>query len=571
MTGAEVLVAMLQAHGVEVIFGLPGDTGVAFYDALRAQNSIRHVMTRDERSAGFMADAYARLSGKPGVCEGPSGGGATYILPGVAEAHHSSVPLLVITSDNSLAMEHQGALTALDQEALFRPVTKWSATVKRADLIPHIVRRAFRLMTTGRTGAVHLSFPKNILDEQVNVSDVYADEACRVYPSYRSRPDAAQVERAVELLAKAARPVMVCGGGVHLSHAYAEVQTLAELWALPVATSINGKGALAEDHALSLGVIGANGGRAFAHEVVRESDLILFVGTRVNYVTTNDWMVPPKNFAGKIIQIDVDGGEIGNNLRVDAGLAGDAQLALGDLANALRERALRKAERPHSGAIQQKRQAWWGAQQAKMFSDERPMRPQRVIHVLEDTLPEDTVIVADPGTATPFVAAQYPLTRAGRFTVIPRAHGGLGYAVPAAVGAKFARPDATVVCLTGDGSFGFSVGELETIARLNLKVIVVQFNNGTFGWIKELQHLHHGDRFFGVDFTQQDCAQIARGFGWLGIRVEDPREFGDALQEAMDAAMPTFIDVLSADQIAETPPVAAWQEAERQLAVNGDQ
>src|ERR1700694_4600909 len=200
MTGAELLVAMLQAHGVEVIFGLPGDTGVAFYDALRAQPQIRHVMTRAERAPAFMADAYARLSGKPGVCEGPSGGGATYILPGVAEAHHSSIPLLVITSDNSLAMEHQGALTALDQEALFRPVTKWSTAVRRAELIPHIVRRAFRLMTTGRTGAVHLSFPKDILDDPVSAGDVYADPACRIYPAYRTRPDGAQIERAAELL-----------------------------------------------------------------------------------------------------------------------------------------------------------------------------------------------------------------------------------------------------------------------------------------------------------------------------------------------------------------------------------
>ncbi|MEP7200390.1 MAG: thiamine pyrophosphate-binding protein, partial [Chloroflexota bacterium] len=545
-----------------VIFGLPGDTGVAFYDALRAQSAIRHVMTRDERSAAFMADAYARLSGKPGVCEGPSGGGATYILPGVAEAHHSSVPLLVITSDNSLAMEHQGALTALDQEALFRSITKWSATVKRADLIPHIVRRAFRLMTTGRTGAVHLSFPKNILDEPVEASDIYADEACRAYPSYRTRPDAANVARAAELLAAAQSPVMVCGGGVHLSHAYDEVQALAEALTMPVATSINGKGAIAEDHPLALGVIGANGGRAFAHDVVNDSDLILFVGTRVNYVTANDWRTPPKNFAGAIIQIDVDGGEIGNNLQVDVGLAGDAKLALQDLLDALRSARRRTTSKPRrSDAIQHQLRAWWDAQQVKMFSDERPMRPQRVIHELEDNLPEDAVIVADPGTATPFVAAMYPLMRAGRFTVIPRAHGGLGYALPASVGAKLARPDATVVCLTGDGSFGFSVGELETIARLNLKIVVVQFNNGTFGWIKELQHLHYGDRFFGVDFTPQDCAAIARGFGWLGIRVEDPRDFEPALQEALSAAMPTFIDVVSADQIAETPPVIGWQEA----------
>jgi acetolactate synthase-1/2/3 large subunit len=246
---------------------------------------------------------------------------------------------------------------------------------------------------------------------------------------------------------------------------------------------------------------------------------------------------------------------------VDVGLAGDAKLALGDLASA--NRARKRRGRDAAGMIQPRMRAWWDGQQPKMFSDERPVRPQRIIHELEDMLPEDAVIVADPGTATPFVAAMYPLARAGRFTVIPRAHGGLGYALPASLGACFARPHATVICLTGDGSFGFSAGELETIARLHLKVVVIQFNNGTFGWIKELQHLHHGDRYFGVDFTAQDCAAIARSFGWLGIRVEDPGEFKDALQEGLSAPTPTFIDVLSADQVAETPPVAAWLEAEQ--------
>lgn len=564
MTGADVLVAMLQAHGVEVIFGLPGDTGVAFYDALHAQDRIRHILTRDERSAAFMADAYARARGKPGVCEGPSGGGATYILPGVAEAHHSSIPLLVITTDNALSMEHQGALTALDQEALFRPVTKWSAVVKQAHLIPHLVRRAFRLMTTGRTGAVHLSFPKDILEQPVSAHDLYADPACRAYPAYRTRPDAALVERAAGLLAAAERPVMVCGGGVHLSRAYVEVQALAERLAMPVATSINGKGALAERHTLALGVVGANGGRPFAHEFVRESDLILFVGTRVNYVTTNDWTVPGRDFAGKIIQIDVDAGEIGNNLRADVGLAGDAQSALRDLLTALERRSARPADEARLNALKRARDGWWDAQQGKEASDEKPVRPQRVIHALREMLPPDALIVADPGTATPFVAAHYPLEQAGRYTIIPRAHGGLGYALPAVVGAKIARPDATVVCLTGDGSFGFSAGEMETIARLNLKVVVVQFNNGTFGWIKELQHLHHGNRFQSVDFTQQDCAQVARAFGWLGIRVEEPGEFADALREALDAGAPAFIDVISADQLLETPPVIAWQMAEQQ-------
>jgi len=563
MNGAEILVAMLQAHQVEVIFGLPGDTGVGFYDALRAQDRIRHILTRDERSAAFMADAYARLSGRVGVCEGPSGGGATYILPGVAEAHHSSIPLLVITSDNALTMEHQGALTALDQEALFRPVTKWSVVVKRADLIPHMVRRAFRLMTTGRTGAVHLGFPKDILDSDIDVNDLWADAACSAYPAYRTRPEAAAVARATELLAAAERPVMICGGGVHLSRTYAEIRELSEFLDMPVATSINGKGALPETHPLSLGVIGANGGRAFAHDIVRDSDVVLAVGSRLNYVVTDSGRVLPKDHPGKVIQIDVDGGEIGNNARIDVGLAADARFALQDLLAVLKmeSRSLPRARSARTEAIAGARSAWWSAQSAKVRSNELPIRPQRVIGVLQEMLPEDAVIVADPGTATPFVAANYPLRCAGRFTVIPRAHGGLGYGIPAALGAKVARPGSVVVCLTGDGSFGFSAGELETFVRLNVKVVVVQFSNGTFGWIKELQHLHHNGRYFGVDFLQQDCAAIARSFGWHATRVERPDQVAAAIRQALEADGPAFVDVLSADQTIETPPVSSWQEA----------
>lgn len=565
MNGAEILVAMLAAHKVETIFGLPGDTGTAFYDALRAQDKVRHVLTRDERSAGFMADAYARLKGKPGVCEGPSGGGATYILPGVAEAHHSSIPLLVITSDNALSMEHQGALTALDQESLFRPVTKWSAAVKRAELIPHMVRRAFRLMTTGRTGAVHLSFPKDILEMQVDTNDFWADPKCTAYPAYRFRPDFSDVVCAAKLLARSERPLILCGGGVHISDAYPEVQELAELLAAPVATSINGKGALKENHPLSLGVVGANGGRAFAHDVIQASDLVLIVGSRANYVTTNSGRIPPKHFPGKIIQVDADEAEIGNNLRIDAGLAGDARLALRDLITELQRDSRRsRISGSRIEALAQEREGWWNRETIKASSNEVPLRPQKVMSALRDLLPEDAVIVADPGTPTPFVAAHYPLRRAGRFTVIPRAHGGLGYGIPAALGAKVARPDSTVVCLTGDGSFGFSAGELETAVRLGLKVVVIQFSNGTFGWIKQLQHLHMADRYFGVDFLQLDCAAIARSFGWHGIQVQEPERLAAAFREALAVDGPAFVDVLSADQVAEMPPVIEWEALSNQ-------
>ncbi|MFB3854458.1 MAG: thiamine pyrophosphate-binding protein [Vicinamibacterales bacterium] len=548
MNGAEALVAMLAAYRVEVIFGLPGDTSIALYDALSRQDAIRHVLTRDERSAAFMADAYARLHGTPGVTEGPSGGGATYMLPGIAEAHHSSVPVLALTTDNSLAMEHQGALTALDQEALFRPVTKWSATVKRADLIPHVVRRAFRIMTSGRPGAVHLGLPKNILEETVRDPDLHAEAVCARYPAFRTRPSAAEIERAAVLLAKAQRPVMLCGGGVHLSGAHAEVERLAELAGMAVATSINGKGSISERHRLSLGVAGANGGKPLVHEFIEAADLVLAVGTRLNYVTTNNWTALRRNPKAATIQVDIDGSEIGNNVRVDVGLAGDAAATLADLASALEGR--KQLRRDVSGEIREKAEAWKARDRERAESGLVPIRPQLVMAALARATPPGAVVVADPGTPTPFLAASFALGAAGRFTVIPRAHGGLGYAVPASLGASFARPGVPIVCLTGDGSFGFSAGELETVSRIGAKIAVIQFNNSAFGWIKALQHAR-GYRYFGVELPRQDCAEIARAFGWEGMRVTEPGCVEAAIRRALSSERPAFVDIVTADEVEE--------------------
>jgi acetolactate synthase-1/2/3 large subunit len=289
MNGAQALVELLIRYGTEVIFGLPGDTTVDLYDALYAESGrIRHLMARDERSAAFMADVYARLSGKPGLCEGPSGGGATYLLPGVVEAQGSSVALIALTTDNPLGYEAQGALTDLDQQQIYQGVTKWTALVKGAEMIQPFVRLAFRMATSGRPGAVHLSLPKNVLAQEIAAPiHLHAEAGCRSWPAHRSRPDPGAVSQAARMLLEAKRPVIVAGGGALSSGSQLELQTVAEQIHAPVVTTINGKGAIAEVHVLSLGVIGANGGRPYAGRAVQEADLVLFVGTKANYVDTD--------------------------------------------------------------------------------------------------------------------------------------------------------------------------------------------------------------------------------------------------------------------------------------------
>ncbi|MBI3763889.1 MAG: thiamine pyrophosphate-binding protein, partial [Chloroflexi bacterium] len=529
---------MLKAYGVKYVFGVPGDTSVAFYDALyEARGEITHVMARDERGASFMADVYARLSNRPGVCDAPSGGGATYLIPGLAEANASSIPLIALTTDIPLAFAGRNVLTELNQDQLFAAVTKWRATLTRADRVPEVFRKAFRLATTGRPGVTQITIPEDVLDEPIENPDFRAETACREFPAYRTAPDAAAVAEAADVLLRAKRPLAVAGGGAASSGAWDELTQLADMLSIPVGTSINGQGSIDEMHRFSIGVVGGNGARPYANEVLAAADLVMFVGCKADSVTTLNWTLPAGDGSVTIIQIDVDPGEIGNTYPVAAGVVADARLALQALVAEVKSRLA-----PMGGAASREpwadfaglRSAWWAEQESKLRSDARPIKPQRVMRALRELLPPNSVIVADPGTGTPFTSAFYS-SPAGRHVIIPRGHGGLGYAIPGVVGAKLARPDAPVIGIVGDGSFGMACGDLETIARLKLPVVLVQFNNSEFGWIKELQHLYRGSRYLSVDFTRDtDYAAIAQGFGVQGLRVEDPADLLPALRSALD-------------------------------------
>jgi acetolactate synthase-1/2/3 large subunit len=563
MNGAESLVRALRAVGVEHIFGLPGDTGMAFYDALYHEPGIHHIMTRDERSASFMADVYARVSRRLGVCEGPSGGGATYIVPGVAEAHGSAIPLLCLTSDTPVADEHRGVLTELDQVGLFRPVTKWTERVNRPESMDDALHRAVRLATSDRPGAVHLSLPSDVLEAAVvdGVSRSPVRSQGQV-PSSRPRADADEVQRAADLIARAERPVIVAGGGVLTSSAWDALTAFAEAAGIPVGTSINGKGAIAETSECSIGVVGGNGARSYANAWITEADLVLFVGTRTDSTTTSAWSLPDRKAPPTTIHLDISSKEIGNTYPSAAMLLGDAKATLEDLREAvagpdqIRARMAGRLKR-----LSSEKAGYFERIVREARSDAQPIKPQRLIATLRSLTDDDAVIVADPGTPTPYLSAQYVLNRAGRTTVIPRAHGGLGYALPGVVGAHFAAPGRQVVGMLGDGSFGMSVGELETISRLNLPVVLVQCSNNTFGWIKELQHLFHDQRYYSVDFNPVDYAGIARGFGLSACDVRDPADLEGALRNALDSGTPTFINVETEPQMTETPPVSAWEAA----------
>jgi acetolactate synthase-1/2/3 large subunit len=553
LSGAEAFVRMLQHHGVTHVFGLCGDTSLPLYDALaRLDHGITHVLTRDERSAAYMADCYARVTGKVGVCEGPSGGGATYILPGVVEAHESSIPLLAVTTDISVSSRGKYTLTELDQEALFRPLSKWTSVIDRAADIPSILRRAFRTMTTGRPGAVHLGLPFDVQKAPVDEQDVWADRRFGAAPAARVAPDPAAIEAAARAIDSATRPVLVLGGGVVLSHAEAELAALAERIGAPVCTTISGQGSMPDSHPLHAGVVGSNGGVAATRAIVDAADLVVFVGCRAGSVTTERWRHPRPGT--RIVHVDVEPGVIGANFRTEAGVVGDARLALAALASAV-------ARRDPSGAIAmvaKARAEKEAAYRPLALSDDRPIKPERLVAELAAVLGDDAVIVADPGTPCPYFSAFYPKHRAGRWFITNRAHGALGYSLPGAVGAWYGRPSSKVVAVMGDGSFGFSCGEMETIVRNRVPVTMVVVSNSVFGWIKAGQKTGYDGRYFSVDFNRTDHAAVAAAFGVRSWRVEDPAELHQTLRTAIEHGGPTLVDVVCQPLNEARAPVSEW-------------
>jgi acetolactate synthase-1/2/3 large subunit len=553
MTGAEAMVRMLQLHGVKHIFGLCGDTSLPFYDALaRLDHGIQHILTRDERSAAYMADGYARVSGRVGVCEGPSGGGATYLLPGIVEANESSIPVLGITTDIATTSRGRYALTELDQEALYRPLTKRTEVIDRADKLPEAVRRAFRAMTAGRPGAAHLGLPFDVQNGQVPASSVWAEEDLGRYPSRRARPEPEALEQAANALRSAKLPVFVCGGGVVIAGAEKELAALAEMLGAPVATTVSGQGSLAEDHPLCLGVVGSNGGTLPTREALMQADLVVFVGCRAGSVTTERWRHPAAGTP--IIHIDADPMVPGTNYPNTVAIVADAKLALSALLSEMQFVEKRAGARIVAAAKEKK----FSAFRELSRRNDVPLLPERVVAALHEILPRDATVVCDPGTPCPYFSAYYEFLEAGRHFISNRAHGALGYSMSAAVGAHFGRPGTKTVSVMGDGSFGFTAGELETIVRMKVPLMMVVISNSSYGWIKAGQKTGFGERYFSVDFSRTDHARVAEAFGVKAFKVDTPEGLKPALAAAAEHGGPALVDILTQPLQDAKAPVSEW-------------
>ncbi len=557
MTGAEAFVHMLDKHSVDYIFGLCGDTSLPFYDALKTtKHNIKHILTRDERSAGYMADAYARLTQKPGICEGPSGGGATYILPGLIEANDSSVPILAINSDVAITSRGKYPLTELNQKSLMQPLTKWNDIVDNAKSIPHLIRTAFRRMTTGKPGATHLAFPIDTQRQMCEYKDLWTDSIFQKYPAIRYAGDPVNIIRAADLINNAKFPVIVVGGGVVISGATQELCAFVEKIGCVVATSISGQGAIRDDHPQALGVVGSNGGVVPTRQVIQQADVIIYMGCRLGSVTTEVYKYPALGDA-KIIHIDADADVLGTNYPNDVSIISDAKLALQNLIEAV-DTDTNGRKKNAELAVQKAKEVKFGTFMKLVHANDGIIRPENIIFELQRTLSNDAIVVADPGTPCPYLSGYYNWGLEGRHFITNRAHGALGFALPAAIGAQFACPNNKVVAMMGDGSFCFNAGEMETMVRYNLPIMMICINNGVFGWIKAGQKTQFDKRYFSVDFNRTNHAKVAQAFGVKAFEVESTEDLSTALQAAAKHDGPTMVDITCQPLQDANAPVSEW-------------
>jgi acetolactate synthase-1/2/3 large subunit len=406
------------------------------------------------------------------------------------------------------------------------------------------------------SGAAHLGLPYDIQYDPVDPADLWADPALQTFPAYPAAPAPGAAEAALDAILSAKSPLIVCGGGVVIAGAMEELARLAARLDIPVATSISGQGSLAETHPNAVGVVGSNGGTDETWAAMEAADLVIFMGCRAGSTTTARWEAPKPG--ARIVHFDSDPMVIGANYPTEVGVVADLRLALAELNRLLDQRPDTRADFGGAALAADIRNLKFDRFRALAASEEAPIRPERVIATLQHVLPEDAVILSDPGTSCPYFSAYYQLPQAGRHFITNRAHGALGYALPASLGAWYGRPDAKIVALMGDGSFGFSCGELETICRARADITYIVFSNASFGWIKASQKADKGARYYNVDFSRRDQAAIAAAFGVKSWRVEDPARLENVFREALAHDGPTLVDIVTQPLEEAAAPVRRW-------------
>ena len=569
-TVVDAIARALVRHGVTEIFGqsLPS----AFFIAAE-KAGIRQVMYRTENAGGAMADGYARVSNRIGIVGAQNGPAATLLVPPMTEAMLSSVPMLAVVQDVPTPTRDRNAFQELDHHTLYAGCSKWTRHITDLARIDDYLDIAIVQATTGRPGPVVLLLPKDVMISDALPAPFAREASYGYFPLDRPRPDHGAVAEAARLIAEAEHPVVIAGGGVQRSIAANEMAKLQERASLPVATSNMGKGSVDERHPLSIGVIGNVMGRrsstAFHRPLLQRADVVLLVGNRTNENGTDSWTLVPEG--AKVIHLDIDGAEIGRTYEA-LRLLGDVRAGLEDLYTALDDDALlakRTAARPSlEQTITQARADHAEELERLVDLNATPIRPERLMRELDELLTEDTVVVADASYSTIWMNNYLTARKPGQQFLAPRGMAGLGWGFPMAIGAKAARPESEVVCISGDGGFGHVWQEVESAVRENIPLTLIVLNNSILGFQKHSELVQFSETTSAIEFSPVDHAAVARACGAEGIRVERPDDIRPVLEAAIGSGKVTLIEIITDSDA--FPPITAWEKRAEVLPPIGE-
>ncbi len=540
-TGWEMVVAALKAENVRHVFGLPGNP-VHLYEALYDAPEIQAVLVRDEAAGGFMAMAYALVSGEPGVCFASPGPGVAKLVPALLEALATCAPVIAPCTGMDGHREGKGAFQETDQIGIMSPVTKWATRVAYPEKVPWAMRRAFALATNGQPGPIFLEIPQEVGTGEAEAAPYIPGER-----HIRTAGEPARVAAAVQLMAAARYPLLVAGGGLRSSGAHAELIALAELMGMPVLTTPSGRGSIPEDHPLSFGQVGLYRTR-LGVQAVEEADLLITVGSRNEEFQTGAWQHFPKAPGAKFIQIDIEPFEIARNWLPDVPVVGDAQLVLSQLTEGLRE-AVRPEWASRAAEYGRAKRAYRKEVERECLAEAQVLQTKRLLYELNRVYGKDTILVHENGSQDlwSYYSPYYQVLDLNG-SVAPGEQTCMGAGVAGAIGAKLARPDKKVVCITGDGAFQMANQELATAVQNRAPVTWIVLNNFSLGRIKYTQKMRLNQRHIAVDFeVQPDFVGLAEASECHGERIDSPEQVAPALERALmanDVGTPAVVECI---------------------------
>ena len=534
MIGAKALITSLEKEGVDIVFGLPGGANLPIYDELVDAN-FRHVLVRHEQAAAHMADGYARIKRKAGVCMATSGPGATNLITGIATAHADSIPMVAITGQVPVAMIGKDAFQETDIIGIANPCTKYAFQPRKAVEIPEVIKKAFYITESGRPGPVLVDIPKDVQQEKAEIEFPDLIKVRGYKPAFD--PDLSQIEKAMALIMKAEKPIIMAGGGVILSGAFHELQALAEILMCPVVTTFKGKGAFPENHPLAMGPIGMHG-HAEANKIIIEADCIIAIGARFSDRSVGRFDEFGKGMS--IIHLDVDPAEIGKNKSVDVAVVGDVKSSLRTLVKMLKTKGMRK-DPDNSWLKRRKELIEYYTSTIKDYS--REITAKKTLKKLRELLPSEAIVTTEVGQCQMWASLHFDVITPGTF-FSSTGLGTMGFGFPASIGAKAAKPDVPVIDIAGDGSFNMTENSLAVSVLEKLPVIVFLLNNYMLGMVAQWQRTFYNRRYMGVQQNRcPDYVKLAESYGAQGMRVQSINELDKAIKAGLSSDVATVIDI----------------------------